>query len=183
MLPLLLLLISSHSLPISAAAAAGAAVDDDGHHLPGIIIDSSTTAVDQLLLFRGSHSFPLRASDAEVFIGSSYAVSASDESLPLSISATDIDSSSSSSLKESCDELSNEFQLIRPDRIVDLRTIGTVGEGTGNRRLGTSSATAAAEAVSVYNITDITPVVIDNNDVVTVYFESSNPQSNDWIGR
>ena len=139
-------------------------------------------SADQLLHFRGTHSFPLRASDPEVFIGSSYAVPASDESvLLLSIPG--------SSAKES-NELSNEFQLIRPDRIVDLRTIGIVGDGI-DRRLWTDSSIAhegragdvTLEAtVSVYNITDITPVVIDNNDVVTVYFESSNPQSNDWIG-
>lgn len=141
-------------------------------------------SADQLLLFRGTHSFPLRDSDPEVFIGSSssYAVPASDESVLLSIPG--------SSAKESY-ELSNEFQLIRPDRIVDLRTIGIVGDGI-DRRLWTDSSIAhegragdvTLEAnVSVYNITDITPVVIDNNDVVTVYFESSNPQSNDWIGR
>lgn len=139
-------------------------------------------SADQLLLFRGTHSFPLRASDPEVFIGSSYAVPASDESILLSIP--------DSTAKESY-ELSNEFQLIRPDRIVDLRAIGIVGDGI-DKRSWTDSSTAhegragdvTLEAnVSVYNITDITPVVIDNNDVVTVYFESSNPQSNDWIGR
>jgi len=139
-------------------------------------------SADQLLHFRGTHSFPLRASDPEVFIGSSYAVPASDESVLLSIP--------DSTAKESY-ELSNEFQLIRPDRIVDLRTIGIVGDGA-DRRLWTDLSIAhegragdvTLEAnVSVYNITDITPVVIDNNDVVTVYFESSNPQSNDWIGR
>jgi hypothetical protein len=142
-------------------------------------------SADQLLLFRGTHSLPLRASDPEVFIGSSsssHAVPVSDESVLLSIPG--------SSAKESY-ELSNEFQLIRPDRIVDLRTIGVAGDSI-DRRLWTDSSIAhegragdvTVEATaSVYNITDITPVVIDNNDVVTVYFESSNPQSNDWIGR
>lgn len=33
-----------------------------------------------------------------------------------------------------------------------------------------------------YNITLVTPLVINNDDIVTVYFESSKPNTTDWIG-
>jgi len=135
-------------------------------------IDSSSSA-EQSILFRGTHSFPMRASDPEVFIGRNYAALQSVSALPLDMpGAVEI-------------ELSNEFQLIRPDRIVDLRQ---EGEDRSRPDLSAFSSSigreggVSLESVSVYNITGITPLVIDNNDVVTVYFQSSNPQSNDWIG-
>jgi len=152
-----------------------------------LLLSSSISSVDQatgttagpvdVLLFRGTHKFPLRASDPEVFVGDIFNGLSDAESIPGTF------------VHEA--ELSNEFQLIRPSHIVDLR------DGVDRRRtevplqmtpLAISRDTSTKDAsikssADVYNITHITPLVIDNDDVVTVYFQSSNPKSNDWIGK
>jgi hypothetical protein len=57
-------------------------------------------------------------------------------------------------------QLANEFQLLRPDNI--------------KNKVGVTSST--------YTITEVTPLLINNDDEVTVSFSTSDPVSSDWIG-
>ena len=59
---------------------------------------------------------------------------------------------------QNIDEISNEFQLFRPDTI-----------------------SLEASTTDMYQITDISPTQITDGDVVTVYFNTSNPSSGDFI--
>ena len=65
-------------------------------------------------------------------------------------------------------KLANEFELLRPGKIQQPASLGAPMD----------SATWPGQN----DITKISPLVISNNDVVTVEFTSSQPSSGDWIG-
>jgi hypothetical protein len=55
-------------------------------------------------------------------------------------------------------EVTNEFQMVIPENIVFSQSIGN------------------------YSIISVDPILINNDDVVTVFYHTSNPSSKDWIG-
>ena len=59
-------------------------------------------------------------------------------------------------------EAANEFQMIQPEHIIDMRHHMT--------------------ATGTYSIKKVSPNVIKNDDVVTISFQSSSPSTSDWIG-
>eukprot|EP01035_Chromulina_nebulosa_P026022 gene26022-34015_t len=61
-------------------------------------------------------------------------------------------------------ELANEFQLLEPENFRDGRGKKLVEAVTGE-----------------YSIDEVSPLLISNDDVVTVKYSSTNPVSSDWI--
>ena len=59
-------------------------------------------------------------------------------------------------------KLANEFQVIQRHKIRDHRNRGVEDDAT-------------------YKISSVSPTLIDNDEVVTVQYESSNPSTGDWI--
>lgn len=71
-------------------------------------------------------------------------------------------------------EISNEMFDLVPENIMTLEE---------KRR--ESTKTAAAEDTGIYEIVSVTPTAIDNNDIITVSFFATQPNSQaygDWIG-
>lgn len=62
------------------------------------------------------------------------------------------------------EQLANEFQNLRPNYIVDAREKSSL-RGTG----------------SAYSILNVSPLLISNDEVVTVTYRAKNPSSTDWI--
>lgn len=58
-------------------------------------------------------------------------------------------------------QLANEFQLLHPENIASIVSLA---------------------ASSAYTITEVSPLLINNDDVVTVTYTSDTPSSSDWIG-
>ena len=69
--------------------------------------------------------------------------------------------------------LANEFQLIDPSKIT-RRNINSASQVAELSEYNSNPAE--------YNFTSITPLIINNDDIVTVSFASSNPYYGDWIG-
>ena len=75
----------------------------------------------------------------------------------------------------------NEFQLLKPSNIA-------LGNFKGNSKFFSSlelnrrnNLNNDGQSSGEYHFVSISPLIIANNDIVTVTFNSTNPDENDWI--
>jgi hypothetical protein len=77
---------------------------------------------------------------------------------------------------------SNSLDLIDPEAIRYASDVREEIQSSGSHKLKFSEAIIAAATTHSYQISSVSPTLIDNDDIVTVSYQSSHPQPWDWIG-